>query len=392
MEAELTGDEKRFESNHSDFANVPTGYNSSTDKINDEARKVTRRKKFTSRKSSSGADTSCSDNSDTESKRQDLLITKEHDWNRSASSRSRAKFRTGLSVTTDPLRVRPLSISSDCKEEEAGQMSRAKSMLDEMSPFKPNEANLKTLSVEHRMANMSQMSISSQLSKNNSVRHRSSDAPHNPHSTTPTPRESIVFNRGEEKPFARIFLQQSKSLVEQTPTSLNGDARRSSSSSSSDTSAKTMNQNGKQRHLSNEALIQAKLEELGKNSVRNNESYNRAIDSFERANQFLTEIEKKLDAVVSDESADRLVNNESSFETNKDDKKLLGSDENEPKIDRPVKTDEARTVESTERSFKCVNRKKNGALLKNATLKSEAKTGGESLSAHRPCTRCCLIL
>ena len=57
------------------------------------------------------------------------------------------------------------------------------------------------------------MSISSQLSKTNSIRHNSrSGACDTPiqhiHSSTPTPRESIVFNRGDEKPIAKILLQQ----------------------------------------------------------------------------------------------------------------------------------------------------------------------------------------
>lgn len=116
----------------------------------------------------------------------------------------------------------------------------------------PQQLAQKTLSIEHRMANMSQMSISSQLSKNNSVRffansssgngnhqhssanmmmmHRngsyddnasyhsnnatSSNNNNNNHnffqshsSTTPTPRESIVFKRGDDKPpIAKILL------------------------------------------------------------------------------------------------------------------------------------------------------------------------------------------
>ena len=70
------------------------------------------------------------------------------------------------------------------------------------------------MSVEHRVSNMSQMSISSQLSKNNSVRyHARSETPsHNQHSATPTPRESIVFNRGDEKPIAKILLSLNHSF------------------------------------------------------------------------------------------------------------------------------------------------------------------------------------
>ena len=70
------------------------------------------------------------------------------------------------------------------------------------------------LSVEHRVSNMSQMSISSQLSKNNSIRHhtRSETPSQHQHSATPTPRESIVFNRGDEKPIAKILLNLNNSL------------------------------------------------------------------------------------------------------------------------------------------------------------------------------------
>jgi hypothetical protein len=61
---------------------------------------------------------------------------------------------------------------------------------------------------------MSQMSISSQLSKNNSIRHhtRSETPSQHQHSATPTPRESIVFNRGDEKPIAKILLSLNHSL------------------------------------------------------------------------------------------------------------------------------------------------------------------------------------
>jgi hypothetical protein len=61
---------------------------------------------------------------------------------------------------------------------------------------------------------MSQMSISSQLSKNNSIRqHARSETPsQHQHSATPTPRESIVFNRGDEKPIAKILLNLNHSL------------------------------------------------------------------------------------------------------------------------------------------------------------------------------------
>ena len=71
----------------------------------------------------------------------------------------------------------------------------------------------KSLSVEHRLANMSQLSINSQLVKNNSIKYpnRSGvcDTPVQQHqiSATPTPRESKVFSRGDEKPYAKILGQ-----------------------------------------------------------------------------------------------------------------------------------------------------------------------------------------
>ena len=82
----------------------------------------------------------------------------------------------------------------------------------------PSNYNLKNLSIEHRLANISQMSISSQLSKTNSIRHNSRsgacDTPvQHVHSSTPTPRESIVFNRGDEKPIAKILLQQQQQQI-----------------------------------------------------------------------------------------------------------------------------------------------------------------------------------
>lgn len=76
----------------------------------------------------------------------------------------------------------------------------------------PNDIS-RALSIEHRQANMSQMSISSQLSKNSSIRN------HHHHQAaamivqqmmlnSTTPRESLVFFRGDERPIAKILLQQ----------------------------------------------------------------------------------------------------------------------------------------------------------------------------------------
>lgn len=180
--------------------------------------------------SSSGAETSDSDCELVKSNhlKHDLLLLKDHEWNRSASSRSRNKQRSNTNpghmngtgtagmgeyllvdnegVTRDMYK-RPLSISSESYMKDdvtgggasaAGGMvvTRAKSLAEQPIPniayrnslsvtgsnshdqLNAQTAaalfNARTLSVEHRQANMSQMSISSQLSKNNSVRyHRS---------------------------------------------------------------------------------------------------------------------------------------------------------------------------------------------------------------------------
>ena len=137
---------------------------------------------------------------------------------------------------THQSRVRPVSISDMCANNDEQLINykvaiRAKSVEStDISPLKqpqqqqqpqqlgndlapPSNYNLKSLSIEHRLANISQMSISSQLSKTNSIRHNNRsgacDTPvQHVHSSTPTPRESIVFNRGDEKPIAKILLQQ----------------------------------------------------------------------------------------------------------------------------------------------------------------------------------------
>ena len=224
------------------------------------------KKKFTPHNrisASSGAETSCSDNSDTELKhhgmKPELLVIKDYDWNRSASSSDRSRNRLRNQNNNNQVkslneqqsinhtqRTRPLSISSETNGKEefnsnpAGfnsellsnnkESASSSGCLNLTSPnyrqsFSTSNSNDylasslqgKTLSVEHRMANMSQMSINSQLSKNNSIRFPSRpgvcDTPNfqlgQQHSTTPTPRESIVFNRGDEKPIAKILSGQS---------------------------------------------------------------------------------------------------------------------------------------------------------------------------------------
>jgi hypothetical protein len=119
-------------------------------------------------------------------------------------------------------RLRPVSVSDTSGTDEQAQQlvtNRAKSVdtsmvtNDAMPPF---NYNAKTLSVEHRLANTSQMSISSTLSKTNSIKHNTnkvgaisgSDTPIHAHSATPTPRESVVFKRGDEKPISKILQQK----------------------------------------------------------------------------------------------------------------------------------------------------------------------------------------
>ena len=112
-------------------------------------------------------------------------------------------------------------------------ITRARSLAEAPASYKASQQQQQSsgaLSVEHRQANMSQMSISSQLSKNSStaaaVRQHQHHAPppppttthqtmsamlsgvHNSSSSVPTPRESLVFFRGDEKPIAKILLQQ----------------------------------------------------------------------------------------------------------------------------------------------------------------------------------------
>lgn len=211
------------------------------------------RKKYSS-------ETSCSDNSDNELKIHGL---KDYDWNRSASSsaRSRNRYRHSHNLPSslnEPAnkRTRPISISTDSNDlndnlknpsqklpvfhtellSNHKESAASSGCLSITSPYKQSVSSAnsndylnnnlvsKSLSIEHRLANMSQMSINSQLSKNNSIRLRQhqSSSTETPGqqvqqmlSTTPTPRESIVFNRGEDKPIAKILLQSTKSSMDQ---------------------------------------------------------------------------------------------------------------------------------------------------------------------------------
>jgi hypothetical protein len=172
--------------------------------------------------SASGGESSTSDLSDQEVSK-GLL---------SETSKKNKKKR---SKTQQQSRLRPVSISDASGTDEQAQQhlnSRAKSvdtsiMQNDLAP--PLNYNLKSLSVEHRLLNASQMSISSTLSKTNSMKYNNNkancvggtDTPIHAHSTTPTPRESVVFNRGDEKPISKI-LQQKTSMSVFTGTHFQG--------------------------------------------------------------------------------------------------------------------------------------------------------------------------
>ena len=260
----------------------------------------------------------------------------DYEWNRasSASSKSHTKSRqNSCGANGGPEnglaneRTRPLSISSERadKDESVDALSRAKSLVDSNSahaqhnssykqsfsvsscnshdPLMNTSSNTigKTLSVEHRAANMSQMSISSQLSKNNSIRHHHnrSDTPNQHlHSATPTPRESIVFNRGDEKPIAKILHNKlhnelsfsaedkesdvvvGKKVGESKSAELNGESgekeTKKKSSVTSISEAVIISSKG------NDALIQAKIDGFNRSSAGSNirpknESYSNAV-------------------------------------------------------------------------------------------------------------------
>lgn len=327
---------------------------SSADKLNSQETSKNRIKLFTTKVPSSGADTS-SDTSDNELRNIAFNTNKEikdFDWNRSASSSSRSRSKSSrhttannLAVLNEQQRQRPLSISSDQtnhntnnKEDSSVSLKhehfnfRTKSLADESHllainylnqngpnrpylsvsssnsndhlsannfPTAPTGSIGKSLSVEHRIANMSQMSINSQLSKNNSLRfpNRSGacDTPvqHlHQHSTTPTPRESIVFNRGDEKPIAKILLSQHHQLKSQNSADfalLNNQLNSLSSNSSTPRSSfrgshnnnqsqpvtpqpllNTKKSNGIEEY--NENLIDSKRKSLGQ--TRHDEAFN----------------------------------------------------------------------------------------------------------------------
>ena len=262
----------------------------------------------------------------------------DYEWNRasSASSKSHTKSRQNSCGANGPEsgglageRTRPLSISSERadKDELVEALSRAKSLLVDANAAHHSSAvackqsfsvsscnsheplvnasssSSKTLSAEHRAANMSQMSISSQLSKNNSVRHHPnrSDTPNQRlHSATPTPRESIVFNRGDEKPpIAKILhhklhnelsfsaedkesdLVENKKVGESRSAELNAESGEKEapkeSSVTSISEAVIVSSRG------NEALVRARIDGFDRSSASSNnirtknESYSNAV-------------------------------------------------------------------------------------------------------------------
>lgn len=137
------------------------------------------------------------------------------------------------------------------------------------------------------------MSISSQLSKSNSVRHRDRDTPVHLHSSTPTPRESVVFKRGDEKPIAKILQSQTRtsSIIPSSSyetnnktNDVNNGSRRVSSSSSTSSSTTTSNKSSLSDCESTlKASINLKINPSQFNSSvkrnKHNDSYSRAMSS-----------------------------------------------------------------------------------------------------------------
>jgi hypothetical protein len=236
-------------SNKSKNYSIQTRTDSSSDNSDNELKKLTKKMFIDS--------TATNTNTCTISINNNAIDDNNYDWSRSASSRSRNKYRSHSNnlLSKNEIRHRPLSISSETSggKDDNDPITqyrlapRTKSLAETSNNIAPNHKvntskqqsisnsndhlnsmnNNKTLSIEHRMANMSQMSISSQLSKNNSIRffntnnpvtannnpvinrNGSCDTPnfHHNNSATPTPRESIVFNRGDDRPpIAKILL------------------------------------------------------------------------------------------------------------------------------------------------------------------------------------------
>ncbi len=388
---------------------------------------------------SSGAETS-SDNSDTEFKlnhlnhhqmKQDLAALN-YDWNRSASSsaRSRNKYRQQSnnqikSLSEQQQRSRPLSISSetnDLNQQSSNDMFKLPIFHNELlnntkegtsssgcintvsSPsykqmysYQANSndqlqssgtpglglismlANSsKALSIEHRLANMSQISINSQLSKNNSIRHHSRpgvcDTPNNllqQPSTTPTPRESIVFNRGDEKPpIAKILLNQSgvvssgnkfQSLSGSTEQQIFQESKRCSMQTNH---GRTSNEH-EEEHLQSkkvknnvEIMLQTKVDNFiatnnnNNNSIvrQNNQSYSLAISSL---------------PIISN---------------------TLG----EANLDEPKQIEKSKTFSL--KSNKSANHEEKSSSLKSKRSKKHSSEGSVNALPAKNCTKCCTII
>ena len=245
-------------SNKSKNYSIQTRTDSSSDNSDNELKKLTKKMLIDPTAANNTTNNNC-----IISINNNAIDDNNYDWSRSASasSRSRNKYRSHSNnlLSKNEIRHRPLSISSETSggKDDHDPITqyrlapRTKSLAETSNTIAPNNkittskqqsisnsndhlnsinSNNKTLSIEHRMANMSQMSISSQLSKNNSVRffntnnqvtatnnnnnpvinrNGSCDTPnfHHNNSATPTPRESIVFNRGDDRPpIAKILL------------------------------------------------------------------------------------------------------------------------------------------------------------------------------------------
>lgn len=406
---------------------------------------------------SSGADTG-SDTSDNELRNLSLNTKeiKDFDWNRSASSSSRSRSKSSrqnnhtanLTVLTEQQRVRPLSISSETnnkedttslKQEHQSFNMRTKSLAEEgniqssLSFLNQNKQYLsvsssnsndhlstnfnsigKSLSVEHRIANMSQMSINSQLSKNNSLRFPNRpgacDTPiqHYQHSTTPTPRESIVFNRGDEKPIAKILLSQHNNLKSQNSAEFNLNNminQQNSLSSNSSSPRLSLKQENKQTLtdslLFNQSLIDSKLKPIAQqDDIKLKEPVTHLIDVKSKSL-------KSLDSTLSLTSLQKQPSNKTNSDSLNDDTKSVKTSLQEnlkslsldttsrPNDKQQMLPNEADSMSKSRR----VKKKKHssqighkGECSAGRKKQDESFSTNNKLKSTKACSKCCTIV
>lgn len=330
----------------------------------------------------SSDDNNSSDTDNIQSKtnlKESLVLIEDYDWSRTASTSSSSKSRR---LQNHYQQKRPLSMSSSTEKPPPSQQPnpdpdpthrhshhfsnnpnmRAKSENHEHEHLNGKGGGL---SVEHRVSNMSQMSISSQLSKNNSIRMhtRSETQSQHQHSATPTPRESIVFNRGDEKPLAKILLSLNQSLK----MSSNKDRQELISNDELPASESA------DESRNNELLIKKKIEKFNNTITSvNNDSYSNAILNLSK-NQ--DDIESESKANVKD--YEQLV----AFEKAKRQKLLL----------KPLETIKDKSTSSTDTNstnINCNNNNNNQSLYNNNN-KSSKISNSETFS--KKCLKCCTI-